>query len=281
MRSIREIQQRTIAYFEQHSVPNAKLDTDLIMAHCLGVKRLDLYLDLERPLTDVQLDVLRPLVKRRALREPLQHIIGSVEFAGVTLAVDKRALIPRQETEELFLYACEHARERPERILDLGTGSGALAIALAKKYPQAQVTAVDVSPEALSLARENSIANLSEKTVKFTRSNWYDSLPENEKYDIIISNPPYLSRGEMTSAEPEVINHEPHVALQSGEDGLDDLRIIVAGARDRLATGGLLALEAGIAHNKALIQMAKTEQLEGKCIEDLSGRPRFLLATKC
>ena len=281
MRSIREIQQRTIAYFEQYSVPNAKLDTDLLMAHCLGVKRLDLYLDLERPLTDLQLDVLRPLVKRRALREPLQHIIGSLEFAGVTLSVDKRALIPRQETEELFMYACEHVRDRPQTILDLGTGSGALAIALAKKYPQAQVTAVDVSPDALSLAQENSSANASEKTVQFIRSNWYDSLPMDEKYDLIISNPPYLAKGEMTSAAPEVINYEPRIALQSGEEGLDDLQIIIAGAHDRLTTGGLLALEAGIAHNEALMQIAKTARLEGTCIEDLSGRPRFFLATKC
>lgn len=281
MRSIREIQQRTIAYFEQRSVPNAKLDADLLIAHCLGVKRLDLYLDLERPLTDLQLDVLRPLVKRRALREPLQHIIGSVEFAGVTLAVDKRALIPRQETEELFMYACERAGERLQTILDLGTGSGALAIALAKKYPQAQVTAVDASPDTLSLAQENSSANVPEKTIQFIRSNWYDSLPVNEKYDLIISNPPYLTKSEMTTAEPEVIKYEPHIALQSGADGLDDLRIIIAGAHDRLATGGLLALETGIAHNDALMQIAKTAQLEGTCIEDLSGRPRFFLATKC
>ena len=281
MQSIREIQQRTIAYFEKYSVPNAKLDTDLIIAHCLGVKRLDLYLDLERPLTDLQLDVLRTLVKRRALREPLQHIIGSLEFAGVTLSVDKRALIPRQETEELFMYACEYARERPQKILDLGTGSGALAIALAKKYPQAQVTAVDVSPDALSLAQENSSANASEKTVQLVRSNWYNSLPVDEKYDLIISNPPYLAKGEMITAAPEVIKYEPRIALQSGEEGLDDLRIIIAGAHDRLATGGLLALEAGIAHNEALLQIAKTAQLEGTCIEDLSGRPRFFLATKC
>ncbi|MEC8405422.1 MAG: peptide chain release factor N(5)-glutamine methyltransferase [Verrucomicrobiota bacterium] len=281
MRSIREIQQRTIAYFEQYSVPNAKLDTDLIIAHSLGVKRLDLYLDLERPLTDLQLDALRPLVKRRALREPLQYIIGSLEFAGVTLSVDKRALIPRQETEELFTYACEHARERPQKILDLGTGSGALAIALAKKFPVAQVTAVDVSPAALSLAQEHSSANASEKTVQFIRSNWYNSLPVDEKYDLIISNPPYLGKGEMVTAAPEVIKYEPRIALQSGEEGLDDLRIIIAGAHDRLATGGLLALEAGIAHNEALMQIAKTAQLEGTCINDLSGRPRFFLATKC
>ncbi len=281
MRSIREIQQCTIAYFEEHSVPNAKLDTDLIMAHCLGVKRLDLYLDLERPLTELQLDLLRPLVKRRALREPLQYIIGSVEFAGVTLAVDRRALIPRQETEELFTYACEHVYERPQKILDLGTGSGALAIALAKKYPQAQVTAVDTSPDALSLAQENSSANVTEKTIQFIRSNWYDSLPMNEKYDLIVSNPPYLTKGDMTTAEPEVIKYEPHLALQSGEDGLDDLRIIIAGAYDRLATNGLLALEGGIAHSEAIVQMAKNIQLEGTCIEDLNGRPRFFLATKC
>ena len=261
MRSIREIQECTIAYFEKCSVPNAKLDTDLIIAHSLGVKRLDLYLDLERPLTDLQLDVLRPLVKRRAMREPLQYIIGSVEFAGTILA-------------------CDNVGECPQRILDLGTGSGALAIALAKKYPQAQVTAVDFSSDALSLAQENSSANISEKKVQFIRSNWYNALPQDEKYDLIISNPPYLTKGEMTTAELEVVKYEPRLALQSGEDGLDDLRIIVAGARDRLATGGLLALETGIVHNESLLLLAKNAGMVGKSMEDMSGRSRFFLATK-
>ena len=280
MRSIREIQECTIAYFEKCSVPNAKLDTDLIIAHSLGVKRLDLYLDLERPLTDLQLDVLRPLVKRRAMREPLQYIIGSVEFAGTILAVDKRALIPRQETEELFIHACDNVGECPQRFLDLGTGSGALAIALAKKYPQALVTAGDFSPDALSLAQENSSANISEKKVQFIRSNWYNALPQDEKYDLIISNPPYLTKGEMTTAELEVVKYEPRLALQSGEDGLDDLRIIVAGARDRLATGGLLALETGIVHNESLLLLAKNAGMVGKSMEDMIGRSRFFLATK-
>ena len=135
MHTVREIKERTETFFSQKNVPNAKLDTDILIAHSLGMKRLDLYLDMERPLTEQQLDVLRPLVKRRATREPLQYIIGSTDFYGLTLKVDSRALIPRQETEELVDRIVARLSEAPKRILDLGTGSGAIAFALASKYP--------------------------------------------------------------------------------------------------------------------------------------------------
>lgn len=158
MLTVREIKQRTEAFFTQKQVPNAQLDADILIAHSLGLKRLDLYLDLDRPLTEAQLDALRPLVKRRAAREPLQYIIGTTEFYGLTLKVDARALIPRHETEELVDYIVGRLTEAPQRILDLGTGSGALALALAFKYGDAEVTAVDQSAEALTLAAENAEA---------------------------------------------------------------------------------------------------------------------------
>ena len=279
MLTIREIKQKTEAFFKTKGVPNPKLDTDILIAHSLGLKRMELYLDLDRPLTEVQLDALRPLVKRRAGREPLQYIIGTVEFMGLELKVDSRALIPRHETEELVELLRERVGESPPgRILDLGTGSGALALALATEYPEAEVVAVDFSGEALSLAQENAEKlGLSER-VTFYEGSWFEPLPADAKFDWIISNPPYLTETEMTTAEPEVVGHEPKSALVSGVDGLDDIRVIFAQVAAYLNPRGLLALETGIAQRDALNTLSSATGLRGESVEDLSECPRFYFA---
>lgn len=279
--TIREIKERTEAFFESKGVPNARLDTDTLIAHSLGIKRLELYLDLDRPLTESQLAELRPLVKRRADREPIQYIIGSVDFCDMLLKVDARALIPRYETEELVELVCEALYDKPNKILDLGTGSGALALAFAKRYPEASVDAVDFSAQALSLAKENAVTQKLAERVTFHNGSWLCPLGLSEqRYDLIVSNPPYLTEEEMTTAEPEVVNHEPQCALVSGADGLDDLRLILKDVVAFLKPGGLLALEMGIAQAEALNTLAETAGLQGECIEDLSGRPRFYFARK-
>lgn len=279
--TIREIKERTEAFFESKGVPNARLDTDTLIAHSLGIKRLELYLDLDRPLTESQLAELRPLVKRRADREPMQYIIGSVDFCDMELKVDARALIPRYETEELVERVSEALSVAPKQILDLGTGSGALALAFAKRYPEASVDAVDFSAQALSLAKENAITQELAERVTFYEGSWLCPLGLGEqRYDLIVSNPPYLTEEEMTTAEPEVVAYEPHSALVSGADGLDDLRLIFKDAAAFLKPGGLLALETGIAQAEALNTLAETAGLQGECIEDLSGRPRFYFARK-
>lgn len=275
MLSIREIKERTETFFKEKGVPNPKLDTDILIAHSLGIKRLDLYLDLDRPLTEAQLSKLRPLVKRRADREPLQYIVGSTEFYGLTLKVDKRALIPRHETEELVDLIIERQEVSPKRILDLGTGSGVLALALASKYPEAEITAIDQSEEALALATENAQALGFEGRMNFLKGNWWAPINNDASFDLIVSNPPYLTKAEMKTAEPEVIEHEPHNALVSGEDGLDDFRVLLEGAPKFLEKPGLFAMETGIAQSEALSDMAQQTGLSGHSIEDLSGRPRF------
>ena len=280
MLTIREIKARTEKFFTEKGVPNAKLDTDILIAHSLGLKRLDLYLDLERPLTEAQLAELRPLVKRRAAREPLQYIVGSADFYGLTLKVDKRALIPRHETEELVDLILEHLKQAPTRILDLGTGSGALALALASKYPEAEVIAVDQSADALALASENASALNLEARIQFHEGNWWSPLDGEAPFDLIVSNPPYLTEAEMKTAEPEVIDHEPATALVAGPDGLNDFHVLLEGAPKFLAEGGLLALETGIAQSEALSTMAEEAGLTGETIEDLSGRPRFFFASQ-
>lgn len=281
MLTIREIKQKTEAFFEQKGVPNPKLDTDLLIAHALGIQRLQIYLDLDRPLTDPQLDSLRPMVKRRGNREPLQYILGTVQFMGLELKVDSRALIPRHETEELVELLQERfSNAAPKRILDLGTGSGALALALATCYPDAEVVAVDISSEALGLAKENAdILGLTER-ITFYEGSWLDPLPEGQCFDWIVSNPPYLTESEMTSAEPEVVNYEPHSALVSGSEGMNDLETLFAQAPTYLNEGGLLALETGIAQKDALDTLSQGAGLQGISLEDLSGRPRFYFAKK-
>lgn len=278
MLSIREIQEKTVTYFHGKGVANPKLDTDLLIAHVLEVERLKLYLDLDRPLTDSQLDQLRPLVKRRAEREPLQYILGYTEFCGLSLKVDKRALIPRYETEELVELIVERLEKPPKNILDLGTGSGALAIALAMKFPQAAVIAVDASTEALALAKENSRQHVVENRIQIKVGSWFAALDPSEAFDLIVSNPPYLNDSEMQTAEPEVLEHEPNAALHSGVDGLNDLRVIVRDAPAYLSKGGLLAMETGIEQHAELDDLTEAAGLIGEGIQDLSGRPRFYFA---
>ena len=279
MLTVREIQSRTADFFRAKGVPDPKLDTDLLIAHALGLRRLDLYLDMDRPLTDAQLNTLRPLVKRRADREPLQYILGIVEFYGLHLRVDSRALIPRPETEELIERIRQTCDIPPERILDLGTGSGAIAIALAKVFPDAQIIAVDFSEEAIALAQENAGAHAFADSIQFLQGSWLEPMAEGERFDLIVSNPPYLTEEEMTTAEPEVTDHEPRSALVSGADGLDDIRLILQSAPLYLSEGGVLALETGIAQHEELEPLAI--QAGFSAVEshaDINRRQRFFIA---
>ena len=277
MLSIREIKERTEDFFKEKGVPNPQLDTDLLIAHSLGIKRLDLYLDLDRPLTEAQLTNLRPLVKRRAQREPLQYILGSVEFCSLHLKVDRRALIPRPETEELVDCIVQQfiGREAPEKILDLGTGTGALALALATIYPEAVVLAIDASEDALALAAENTESLGLGDRVSLRQGSWFVPIENCEQFDLIVSNPPYLTHEEMTTAESEVVDHEPDMALVSGVDGLDDLRAIISEAPNYLKAGGILAMETGIAQHEALAKLSQAVAMDSESIEDMSARPRF------
>ncbi len=249
------------------------------MGHALALKRMQLYMLFERPLTAAELESIRGLVRRRGQREPLQYILGEAEFFGLKLKVDRRALIPRPETERLLELVTERQAQPPATILDLGTGSGAIALGLAKLYPQALVTAVDLSDEALALAGENAAACGLAARVTLLRSDWFAELPAAARFDLIVANPPYLSAEETAQTAPEVQGHEPLNALTAPDGGLADLRRILAAAPRFLATGGLLALETGIAQHAELARLALEagfKRTESR--PDLTGRDRFLLA---
>ncbi len=287
MLTILEIIQKTTDFFAGRGVESPRLDAELIVGHALGLKRMQLYLQFERPLKPADLDAIRPLVKRRAQREPLQHVLGDTEWAGLVLKTDRRALIPRPETEYLVSELLP-ARiggmnttggAGPGAILDLGTGTGAIALALATRYPEARVVAVDASDEALALAAENRAALGLEARVEMVKSDWFSAVPGGSVFDVIVSNPPYLTDEETAAAEPEVREYEPVSALTAGDAGLADLRRIVAEARAFLAEGGLLALETGIAHHGALREwIAAQGYARSESARDLTERDRFVFA---
>ncbi|MGC6454973.1 MAG: peptide chain release factor N(5)-glutamine methyltransferase [Coraliomargaritaceae bacterium] len=279
MFTVREIQSRTTDFFRAKAVPNPKLDTDLLLAHVLGLRRLDLYLDMDRPLTEAQLNTLRPMVKRRADREPLQYILGTVEFCGLQLKVDARALIPRPETEELVEKVIRMVESPPKQILELGTGSGAIAIALAQAFRVAQITAVDFSAQAICLAKENTEAGRPDIPIRFLQGSWFEPLEAGERFDLIISNPPYLTEEEMTTAEPEVTQYEPRSALVAGLDGLDDIRQIIEIAPSYLSAGGILVLETGMDQHERMKEWAISagfSETYSDC--DINRRERFFTA---
>ena len=285
MPTLLEIIQKTTDFLAAKGVESARLNAEQLVGHALALKRMQIYLQFERVLVEADLEKIRPLVKRRAQREPLQHILGTVEWGGLTLKTDRRALVPRPETEELFELvvnrwaAVAPGHAKPLRVLDLGTGGGALALALAKAWPDANVTAVDASDQALALATENATALGLAERVNFLKSDWFSDLPESDTFDVIVSNPPYLTDAEVAAAEPEVRLYDPRGALVAPDSGLADLKSILRAASSRLVSGGLLALETGISQHEVLLrEIAAAGLLRGESVPDLRKRDRFILA---
>ena len=281
MLTVLEIIKRTTGFLEQRGVESARLNAELLIGHALGLKRMQLYLQFERPLTEAELEKIRPLVKRRGAREPLQYIMGETEFSGLKLKVDRRALIPRPETERLIELVIGKMPAPPAAALDLGTGSGAIALALAKAWPEAVVTAVDKSADALALARENAAACGLEGRVNFIQSDWFGAIPADANFPLIVANPPYLSDEETSATTPEVRDFEPRTALSAGPDGAAELNRIIRDAKKFLPDGGLLACETGIAQHAALASLATSEgYARVESLQDLTNRDRYLLAWK-
>ena len=281
MLTVLEVIKKTTGFFADKGIDHPRLNAELLVGHALGLKRMQLYLRFEQLLTEAELEKIRPLVRRRGAREPVQYIVGETEFFGLKLKIDRRALIPRPETERLLeILAARLAVDPPARVLDLGTGSGALALGLATAFPTAEVTAVDASESALALAGENATALGLAGRVRFFRSDWFSALPSGGLFELIVANPPYLSAEEAAQAAPEVREFEPATALTAGGQGLDDLKNILAAAPRFLAPGGLLALETGSAQQADLLPRATAAGLErAESLPDLAGRDRYLLAS--
>jgi release factor glutamine methyltransferase len=231
--------------FRARGIENPRLDAELLVAHALEIDRMRVILDANRPLEGAELATLRELVKRRRAYEPIAYLRGEREFYGLTFRVDKRVLVPRPDTETLVDAALARSAHvsMSMRQLDLCTGSGCVAIAMARQRPTAQVFGSDLSPDALAVARENAL-RLGAYNVAFVRSDLFAGF-EGRRFDVITANPPYIPSAEIETLQPDVRDHEPRLALDGGADGLAIVRLIVEQAPAHLVPGGLLAIEIG------------------------------------
>ncbi len=278
MIALAEVLRRSTEYLDAHGSTTARLDAELLLSHGLGLSRIELYTQFERPLSESELAACRELVRRRGQREPVAYVIGHWGFRRLDLRVDARVLVPRPETE-LAVERCLAlllGEQRPT-VLDVGTGSGAIALALKDELPDAVVVACDVSPDALDVARDNA-ARLGLE-VKLIESDLLERVPDGQ-FRLIVSNPPYIAESEMAALQPEVAVHEPRLATVAGSDGLEVYRRLLPQASRRLSAGGHLVVECAAGQSAALVaELERLGYADPGVDSDLSGIERVVWAT--
>lgn len=272
----------TTGYLTERALPEPRLTAELLLAGTLGLRRLDLYLQFDRPLTAEELAAFKGRLKRRLAREPLQYIEGYAHFRELRLQVDRRVLVPRPETELLAGEVLAWVGERSDcDVLDIGTGSGAIALSLAVEGRFRRIVATDLSSEALEIARTNADLVGAVGAVEFRLGALFEPVA-GERFDVIVSNPPYIGESERADLAPEVVDWEPSMALFAGDDGLTVIGELVRGAAAHLNPGGLLAIEMGASQGGAVTEMVRSNPEFGEPVVrvDLSGRDRFVLVEK-
>jgi release factor glutamine methyltransferase len=298
--TVLEAIQKSTEFLGKKNVESPRLQTELLLAHLLKMPRMKLYLNFDRALTTAETDTLREFIKRRAAREPLQHIVGSTSFCGHEILVNKSVLVPRPETEMLaelgwnFLNSIwegcrvgdpnlgtetRHSSQDFLTVLDFCTGSGCIAIAIAAKCLNAKIVATDISAEALVLAKENAAKNKVAERIEFLQGDGFDVLRTETQFDLIISNPPYIASLEIETLDPEVRDFDPRLALDGGADGLFFYRMIAKSAATFLKADGKLMLEFGDGQADAIKKIFESEKwiVEG-VKDDYSQRARILIA---
>jgi release factor glutamine methyltransferase len=274
--TVLEVLQSMSAYFKKRNIDNPRLNAEHLLAHVLGRTRMELYLEFERNLDETELATLRELVRRRRQGEPLQHLLGTVEFCGHTFLCDRRAMVPRPETEELVELLQSSIQNSESRIADIGTGSGVIALSLAAKFPQAEIVAIDLSDEALALARKNAEQLGLNARIQFVKSNLLAEV--DGVFDFVIANLPYISTQDRHLLSREVL-HDPEIALFAGAKGDELIRALIEQAPPHLRPGGWLALELGIGQAEALSQLLAQKKYHDICPKnDYSGTIRFMFA---
>lgn len=276
--TLRSVLEWTASDFEKRGIDSPRLDADLLVARALQMERIALYLDLERPLDDTERGRVRQLVERRRRREPVAYILGEREFYGRPFEVNPHVLIPRPDTELLVEQALRALDAGPDgAVLDLCTGSGAVAVVVAAERPEQHVVATDISEQALEVARRNAERNGVAERVAFHSGDLFEALPDSEPFACITANPPYVREDERAELQPEVRDHEPELALFAADEGLGVIRRILQGAAERLVDGGSLLMEVGYqqaAQVAELFEQAGFRDVER--VPDLSGIERVV-----
>jgi release factor glutamine methyltransferase len=285
--TVRELLSWSRDWLARKGVESPRLDAELLLARALGVERIRLYVEHDKPLQPDELARFKALILRRAEREPVAYLLGEKEFYGRRFAVDRRCFIPRPETELLVQALLQHLGPQrpagpeadPRRALDLCCGSGAVGVSLAAERPGLQVDLVELSPEAAEVARANAAA-LAPGRARVHEGDLFAPLPAGRRYAVIAANPPYVPAGEAPRLQPEVVGHEPHLALFGGADGLEVVRRILAVAPGWLEPGGLLALELDPPEGAEAVALALAAGFASARLEaDLAGLDRMLLVT--
>ncbi len=284
VRTLIEVVKLSSDYLDTHGSESPRLDAELLAAHALKLRRLDLYLQFDRPLEDDELTAIRDLVRRRSGGEPVGYIVGRREFWGRDFAVSPDVLIPRSDTETLIetvvTWAAQHgADKRPLRLLDVGTGSGCIAVTLTAELDNVTSVATDISAAALEIARSNAGSVGVDERMEFRVGEWGTPLRSDEVFDIIVSNPPYILAAEMAGLERDVREFEPHVALADSGDGLESYRRVAAIAAAHLAPGGVLAVEvdARRAQPSSDVMTQALAGMKARTVCDLAGRERVVV----
>ena len=274
--TVLEVLRSSTEYLKKRNIDNPRLNAEHLLAHVLGRTRMELYLEFEHTLNEAELAPLREVVRRRGQGEPLQHLLGTVEFCGLTFVCDQRAIVPRPETEELVELLEPRIENRKSRIVDIGTGSGVIALTLAAKFPETKVYALDLSEDALALARSNAERLGLTERVHFFKSDLLQNI--SERFDLIVANLPYISLQDRQSLSSEVL-HDPAIALFGGSRGDELIRDLIEQAPPHLQPNGLLALEVGAGQSELLREFLVEKNfhdIESK--KDYSDTPRFLFA---
>ena len=282
--TFKKLLSQSVSLLVKAGVDSPCLDSEILLAHALDCSREKMVTELERKVAPKQLERFQSLLERRCRREPINYIIGSKEFWSIEFKVNPSVLIPRPETEFLMLRLLELNQDRfsPSRILDIGTGSGNLAIIPALEFPKSRVVSIDISSAALETARYTACLHQVEKRIRFLRGDIFDDVfcKKLQNFDFILSNPPYIKTGDLSSLMPEIRDFEPNCALNGGIDGLNFYRRIIPFARDKLTVGGFLIFEIGDD------QWPFVSKLLGECffksgfLPDYSGKPRAIFAQK-
>ncbi len=272
----------TTEYFTKHAIELPHLEAEVLLAHALKLKRIDLYVQHERVLKAEELKAFKTLILRRTKKEPIAYIIGHKPFMSLDFKVNPDVLIPRPETEKLVEIVIDIAKkeDRKFKILDLCCGSGAIAVSIAKYLENVLISAADLSSKAIEISRLNAKNMGVEDRINFYCGNLFESLPAGERFDIIVSNPPYIPSSEIEKLQPDIRLFEPKAALDGGPDGLGFYRVIISGTGSRLEKEGSLVLEVGQGQAGPVSGLIRESGLleEPRIIEDYNGIERVVAA---